>query len=193
MQHKVVCQGLWLFTWPRASSFICKHRHSQPLFSHMGQLQRGWWAVTAGAPGMFRLRQSWNTHDEWKRILYFFSPTLSSVLDLFISKHSPQIHLLLLSVVSSPLLCFPYPKLFEILGFFLKKRLGGIHMRWFGILWDVMPFYLQYTYPALDLRTLPSWTRRSRTKWGNHDGNPLNHLVTRPFCLPFDNKYRTKL
>lgn len=123
MQHKVVCQGLWLFTWPRASSFICKHRHSQPLFSHMGQLQRGWWAVTAGAPGMFRLRQSWNTHDEWKRILYFFSPTLSSVLDLFISKHSPQIHPLLLSVVSSPLLCFPYPKLFEILGFFLKKKI----------------------------------------------------------------------
>ncbi len=120
MQHKVVCQGLWLFTWLGALSSISKHRNSQPSFSHMGQLQKGWWAVTAGAPGMLELKQRSNKYDAWKRkftversktterreLVYFWYACIFSLLYVpgsFISKIPTYVFFFVLLVVVSPL------------------------------------------------------------------------------------------
>lgn len=128
MQHKVVCQSLWLFTWLGALSSISKHRRSQPSFSHMGQLQRGWCAVTAGSSSHVgfeaKLKQVWCSEEDiysntvkpctlylilavWKGASWFIFcysgiPTLSYVLELFISE-IPYPDLSLLWVVISPL------------------------------------------------------------------------------------------
>lgn len=172
----------------------------------MGQLQWGWWAVVVGLDVGFEA--VWSKYGLEEEINYenvklavqtgvswcvFDSFAFLFYRVAYLQNPSPYLSVGNLSCYHciSSMLYIHSLRQFGIPGMLSEGGKGGV-ISYCLFLWK-MSCIFSCIHPPSVPHTLPSWTSWRTTKLGSRDRNPLNQLVARPFCLPFDNKHRTKV